>query len=196
MKINKEEAYKLLTDGLEEPEKIQYVQHCVYVGNLAQMIAEELSLDSEYAAVLGYLHDIGRRIEPWNHMYAGYEYLLNNGYEEYAYICLTHSFLNNDMECICGCFLPADSRGYDEVKAFVENHKNTIYDKIIQTCDLLCLHSGGTTLEERISDIETRKGTHRKSQYHKDTAAAQKAELEKQLGHSIYDFYDRLENKE
>ena len=70
MKINKEEAYKLLTDGLEEPEKIQYVQHCVYVGNLAQMIAEELSLDSEYAAVLGYLHDIGRRIEPWNHMYA------------------------------------------------------------------------------------------------------------------------------
>lgn len=196
MKLNAKEAYKLFIEGLETPENIQYVTHCRYVGNLAGMIAEEIGLDSQYATVLGYLHDIGRKIEPDNHMYAGYEYLKNNGYDEYAYICLTHSFLNNDIECICGCFLEPESRGYKEVKAFIEEHKNTIYDKIVQTCDLLCLHTGGTTLEQRIEDIESRKGTHYKSQYHKETATAQKAEIEVMLGHSIYDFYDKLTRKE
>lgn len=30
----------------------------------------------------------------------GYEYLKNKGYdEEYANICLTHSYLNNDVTC-------------------------------------------------------------------------------------------------
>lgn len=192
MKLTKEKAYDLLIDGLENPDEIRYVAHSRYVGNLAAMIAEEMGEDAEYAAVLGYLHDIGRKIDSENHIYAGYKYLKENGYEEYAFICLTHSFLNNDMECICAEFLPQDSEGYDEVKAFVEAHELTVYDKIIQTCDLLCLHCGGTTLEERIDDIESRRGTHYKSQYHRETAKSQKAAIEAEIGHSIYDFYDKL----
>ncbi len=192
MKLNAQQAYSLLIDGLQSPEKIQYVTHCRYVGDLAGMIAKELGLDAEYAKVLGYLHDIGRKTEPDNHIYAGYEYLMENGYKEYAHICLTHSFLNNDIECICGCFLEPESRGYSKVKEFVQSYEYTIYDKIIQTCDLLCLHTGGTTLEDRIADIESRKGTHYKSQYHKETAIAQKQEIEAKLKHSIYDFYDKL----
>lgn len=190
--ITKKEAYELLIQGLEDPENIRYVTHCKYVGDLASMIAAELGLDPEYAGSLGYLHDIGRKIEPENHAYAGYEYLMNNGYEEYAYICLTHSFLDNDIECVCGRLLPETNRGYAFVKDFVEKHENTDYDRIIQTCDLLCLHSGGTTLEERIADIEERKGTHKKSAYHRKTAFAQKEAIEKRLGHSIYDFYKYL----
>lgn len=195
MKLTKDEAYSLLTDGLENPETIGYVTHCRYVGDLAGMIAEELGLDAEYAGVLGYIHDIGRKVDPGNHMYAGYRFLKDNGYDEYAFICLTHSFLNNDIECICGEQLPPESNGYDEVRSFVETHQNTDYDRIIQTCDLLCLHTGGTTLEARIDDIESRKGTHSKSKYHRDTASAQKAEIEKRLGHSIYDFYVNLKQK-
>ncbi len=192
MKLDKEQAYNLLINGLQAPDEIRYVAHSKYVGDLAGMIAKELSLDSEYATVLGYLHDIGRKYESDNHIYAGYEYLKENGYEDYAFICLTHSFLDNDIECICGCFLSPDSRGYSEVKEFIKNHPYTLYDKIIQICDLLCLHSGGTTLEDRIEDIEQRKGTHYKSQYHKSVAMKQKAEIEALLGHSIYDFYDSL----
>ena len=192
MKLTKEQAYDLLIEGLENPETIGYVPHCRYVGRLAGMIASELGLDADFATVLGYLHDIGRKVDPGNHMYAGYRYLKDNGWEEYAFICLTHSFLNNDVTCICGRLLPPESEGYVEVKAFVEAHQNTDYDKIIQTCDLLCLHTGGTTLEERIDDIESRKGTHEKSQYHRATAIKQKAELEARLGHSIYDFYPYL----
>ncbi len=192
MKLTKEEAYKLLIDGLEDPENIGYVTHCRYVGDLAGMIANEMGLDPEYATVLGYLHDIGRKVDPGNHIYAGYKFLKENGYDEYAYICLTHSFLNNDTECICGRLLPAESEGYAEVKAFVEAHENTDYDRIVQTCDLLCLHTGGTTLEERIDDIEARKGTHAKSKYHRETAVKQKAYIESKIGHSIYDFYKYL----
>ena len=195
MKLTKEQAYDLLIDGLENPESIGYVPHCRYVGDLAGMIAGELGLDAEYATALGYLHDIGRKIKPDNHMYAGYRFLKDHGYDEYADICLTHSFLNNDVLCICGRFLSPESEGYAEVKAFVEAHENTDYDRIIQTCDLLCLHTGGTTLEERIDDIETRKGTHFNSKYHRETAMAQKAAIEQRLGHSIYDFYPKLEGE-
>ena len=192
MKLTGEQAYRLLTDGLENPESIGYVPHCRYVGDLAGMIAGELGLDAACARVLGYLHDVGRKVDPGNHMYAGYRFLNENGYGEYAFICLTHSFLNNDIECICGRLLSPESEGYAEVKAFVEAHENTDYDRIIQTCDLLCLHTGGVTLEERIDDIEARKGTHAKSAYHRAAALAQKAALEQRLGHSIYDFYKDL----
>ena len=82
MKLTKEEAYGLLTAGLENPETIGYVPHCRYVGDLAGMIAGELGLDAEYATVLGYLHDIGRKVDPGNHIYAGYKFLKENGYKK------------------------------------------------------------------------------------------------------------------
>ena len=144
MKLTKEEAYRLLTDGLTDPGSIRYVSHSRYVGDLAGKIAGGLGLDPEYATVLGYLHDVGRKIIPDNHAYAGYRFLTDNGYGEYAFICLTHSFLNNDIECVCGRLLPPQNEGYAEVKAFVESHENTDYDRVVQTCDLLCLHSGGS----------------------------------------------------
>ena len=185
-------AYALLTQGLESPETVMYVSHSRHVGDLAALIAGELGLDAEYAAVLGYLHDIGRRIDSPNHMYAGYKYLTDEGCGDYAFICLTHSFLNNDVSLTCARPLSPQSEGYDTVKRFVETHENTDYDRIIQVCDLLCLHSGGATLEDRIADIESRKGTHARSPEHRAAAIAQKAALEARLGHSIYDFYPRL----
>ena len=127
MRLTPKQAYRLLTAGLDEPESIGYVTHCRYVGDLAGLIAGEMGLDPEYASTLGYLHDVGRKVDPGNHIYAGYKYLKENGYDEYAFICLTHSFLNNDIECICGRLLPPESEGYAEVKAFVESHKNVVF---------------------------------------------------------------------
>ena len=192
MKLTSKQAYELLISGLDNPETILYVPHSRQVGNLSGLIAKEIGKDDDYARTLGYLHDIGRKINCDNHIYAGYKYLMDEGYEDYAHICLTHSFLNNDMECICASLLPADSEGYSIVKEFVENRKNTVYDKIVQLCDLLCLHTGGTTLENRIRDVEVRRGTHYKSKYHYETALAQKREIEDLLGHSVYDLYKFL----
>ena len=195
MKLTSDEAYSLLIEGLENLENLKYIQHCRYVGNLAGLIAGELGLDADYAKTLGYLHDIGRKISHPLHIYEGYRFLKENGYEDYAFICLTHSFLNNDMECIGGELLPPDSKGYAVVKDFVEHATYTDYDRIIQLCDLLCLETGGTTLEERLADIDARKGTHKKSAYHRQVAFAQKQAIEKKLGHSVYDFYPLLNTK-
>ena len=189
---DRQEAYRLLIQGLDDPEHVMYVSHSRHVGDLAALIAGELGLDAEYAAILGYLHDIGRRIDTHNHMYAGYRYLTDEGYGDYAFICLTHSFLNNDVTLTCARQLSPSSEGYGTVKRFVEQRENTDYDRIIQICDLLCLHTGGATLEERIADIEARKGTHPRSAQHRAAAIAQKAALEARLGHSVYDFYNRL----
>ena len=85
-----------------------------------------------------------------------------------------------------------ESEGYAEVKELVSTREYTDYDRIIQTCDLLCLHSGGTTLEERIADIESRKGTHAFSARHRQCAFAQKAYIESRIGCSVYELYKYL----
>ncbi len=192
MYITEKQAFALLAEGISDPRSVRYVMHSVYVGELAALIAGRMGLDPVYAAALGYLHDIGRKVDPANHMYAGYKYLKQKGYGEYAYICLTHSFLNNDIECICGELLSPQSEGYAEVKELVSTREYTDYDRIIQTCDLLCLHSGGTTLEERIADIESRKGTHAKSAYHRRAAFAQLEYIESRIGCPVYDMYKYL----
>ncbi len=186
------EAYALLTEGLENPESLGYVTHCRYVGRLAGMIAGELGLDPEYAEVLGTLHDIGRKLEPARHVYAGYVHLRERGYPDYADICLTHSYLMNDIDCTAGRTYPRDREEFPFLERFVREHQNTPYDEIIQVCDLLCTSAGGLTLEQRLQDIESRKGRHAKSQYHYEMAKAQKERIEAQLGHSIYDFYPQL----
>ncbi len=191
-KLTVKEAYALLTDGLEEPLKIQYVTHCLHVGDLAALIADGLGLDAEYAQTLGYLHDVGRRIDPANHAYAGYVFLKEKGLDDYAAICLTHSFLNNDVGCTCGVPLPEDCLGYGTIKSFVETHTNTDYDRIIQTCDLLCTSDGAVPLNERLRDIESRKGRHAGSDRHRAAAQAQLRAFEERLGHPVSDFYGKI----
>lgn len=46
------------------------------------------------AYVLGLLHDVGRKFGrcQLKHVYAGWQYMLQLGYDEVARICLTHSF--------------------------------------------------------------------------------------------------------
>ena len=178
-KLTRQEAYSILTEGLEEPEKIQYVRHCVCV-------------DGEYAACLGYLHDVGRKTDPFNHAYAGYLYLTERGLCDYAFICLTHSFLENDLDNVCGRPLPPGSRGYAFIKKFVEERRNTDFDRIIQICDLLCTSDGPTSLGERLADIESRKGVHPGSARHRATAEKQLRGIESRLGHPVSDFYSLL----
>ena len=63
-----------------------------------------INVDIDKAITLGYLHDIGKQNgESHGHVMRGSEYLKNKGYDdEYADICLTHSYLNNDIVCTAG----------------------------------------------------------------------------------------------
>lgn len=113
------------------------------------------------------------------HVIKGYEYIKELGYdEEYANICLTHSYLNNDIYCVGGG-IPKDS-DIEYIGEFIKNHEYTIYEKIINLCDLMCFESNWT-LEKRLVDIIIRRGAHENTVYHLKEAQKLKKEFDDML---------------
>ena len=129
MKLTSKKALEMLEEIRKQGKSTGWtVEHSICVGNTAGKIAESLGLDVDKAKTLGYLHDIGKGVgEPHNHDINGYKYIKELGYDnEYANICLTHSYLNNDIYCTAGGF-PEKIPFRVE---FIKNHEYTIYEKI------------------------------------------------------------------
>jgi HD superfamily phosphodiesterase len=77
-----------------------WIEHSRNVALSAKLIAECCNeLDSEAAYILGLLHDIGRREGKMQarHALDGYRFMLEQGYEDCARICLTHTFQCMDV---------------------------------------------------------------------------------------------------
>ena len=142
------------------------------------------------AIALGYIHDIGKRTGDFkNHVMNGYNYLKELGYDdEYCHICLTHSYLNNDYMCTAGG-IPDDIPFRTD---FIKNHNYTIYEKIINLCDLMCT-SKRMILEQRIIEIMLRRGCHDNTVYHITEAKKLKQEIDEMLGCSVYSLFDDIE---
>lgn len=120
-----------------------------------------------------------------------YKYIKELGYDdEYANICLTHSYLNNDVICTAGG-VPSNIPFRTE---FIKNHEYTIYEKIINLCDLMCTKVN-MTLEARLIEIITRRGVYPNTVYHIKEAQKLKQEIDEMLGHNVYDLFpDILSN--
>ena len=125
MKLTSEKALELIENFRNKMENTGWIDHSICVGNSAGKIAESLGLDVDKAKTLGYIHDIGKGIGEFKeHVMNGYKYIKELGYDdEYANICLTHSYLNNDINCTAGGF-PKDIPFRTE---FVKTHENTVY---------------------------------------------------------------------
>lgn len=197
MKLTSNMALELLENSRGLVEDDSWITHCICVGNSAGKIAQKLNLDEDFARTLGYIHDIGKR-DRYNHIIKthelnGYEYIKSLGYDEkYASICIIHSFLNNDINCVAGG-IPSENRyKYDFTKEYVRNHKYTIYEKIINLCDLMCKYNN-MTLEKRIIELMLRKGCHENTVYHITEAQKLKNEIDNMLGCSVYSLFDNLE---
>lgn len=200
-KLNSQTAYELLTEGIITNEKDlsedknRWIMHCIYTGIAAGRIAERLQCDADYAKALGYIHDIGRRISHPKHPTEGYFYMKGLGYDEKAMICLTHSFIDNDITKAAGPFLPEEA--YNIVQPHLFKNSPSIYDSIIQLCDLFCLETGFTTLEKRILDISTRKGVVPGSFEHFQSAINLKQRLEKAMGNiSLYSLFPEISEED
>ena len=109
MKITSKEARQLIEFYRKKTENDMWIDHCLCVGDSAGKIAKALNekgynIDIDKVITLGYLHDIGKyNGESHGHVMRGYNYLKDKGYdEEYCDICLTHSYLNNDIICTVG----------------------------------------------------------------------------------------------
>lgn len=191
MKLTSEKALEFLENARGKTPHDGWINHSICVGNSAGKIAEELNLDIDKAKALGYIHDIGKSIGDFSgHVINGYNYLKELGYdEEYANVCLTHSYLNNDYKCTAAG-IPEDIPFRTE---FIKKHEYTIYEKIINLCDLMCT-SVNLTLEKRLIEIMVRRGVYENTVYHITEAQKLKKEFDNMLGHNVYDLFPDVLN--
>ena len=204
MKLTSEEALKLLQEIKGENEKnIGWINHSICVGTSAGCLAEALNqvgyqFDIDKAITLGYIHDIGKKFDYkhdgiFPHIMHGYKYLKSLGYdEEYAGICLKHSFLNNDIDCLANSRDKTDESNpdYDFVKNYI-SAEYTIYDKIINLCDLMCSDKI-MTVDKRLIDLLVRHGVYKNTQYHIKETLKLKDYFDELLGFNLYDLFPEI----
>lgn len=190
MRLTVEEALNLLENFNGKAEDTSWIEHSICVGNSAARIAEKLGLDVEKAKVCGYIHDIGKGTATFeNHPMQGYKYLKDLGYDdEYATICLTHSYLNGDINCVA---TEMHSKDIAFIEEFIKNHKYTIYDKLIILCDLISINVN-VTLEKRLIDIYDRRGIHKNTIYNLREAQKLKKEFDEMLGVNLYKLFPEI----
>ena len=200
MKLTSIEARKILENARSKAESTGWIEHSICVGDSAGRIAEALKkkgydLDIDKAITLGYIHDIGKMVGPFHeHVMNGYEYMKKQGYdEEYCNICLTHSYLNNDVVCTAGGVLNPEKDPF--ITEFVKKHKYSIEEKIINLCDLMCPPGGKVyTIDKRLIDLILRRGAHDNTQYHVTEAYKLKTYFDNLLGYNLYDLFPEIKD--
>lgn len=163
-----------------------WTDHSLNAGRAARYIAEKCAnMDAEKAYVLGVLHDIGRRVGIVNvpkHVYEGYAYSVEKGWDEVAKICMTHSYPIKEKDFV--------EEVQDEelfIKDYIVNCTYDDYDRLIQLCDSLALAGGFCMLEKRFIDVARRYGVSSTSVSRWNATFGIKEYFEKQMKCSIYD---------
>lgn len=198
MKLTSQEARNLLEIERKEAKNDKWIEHCIFVGDTAGKIARALNekgynVDIDKTITLGYLHDIGKyNREPHRHEISGYNYLKDRGYdEEYCNICITHSYLNNDIVCTAGGVPNPDEKPF--IAEFIKTHKYTIEEKLINLCDLMCPPGGRVfTIDKRLIDLMIRKGAYSNTQYHIKETYKLKEYFDSLLGYNLYDLFPEI----
>lgn len=182
---NRETAEKeLALAGVMNPGP--WTKHSVNVGVAARNIGEKAGLDGEKAYILGLLHDIGRRVGVVNiprHVYEGYRYTMDKGWEEAAKICMTHSYPLMEKEFD----KETESEEEARVKEYILGCRCGPYDWLIQLCDSLAADYGFCILEKRFIDVARRYGIWENSVDRWNRTFEIKEYFEDRMGCSIYD---------
>jgi len=164
-----------------------WARHSANVGIAARNIAEKVpGLDPEKAYIVGLLHDIGRRVgivDIPTHVYEGWRYCMEKGWDEAARICMTHSYLRMQDEFS----YDPESEQEKAIKAYIMGCQADDYDKLIQLCDSLAVDYGFVILEKRFVDVTRRYGIMEGYIRGWETAFAIKEYFEAAMGCSVYD---------
>lgn len=200
MKLTSKEAKEILENYRGKTENDMWIDHCICVGNTAGKIAQALNekgynVDVDKAITLGYVHDIGKyNGESHGHVMRGYEYMKEKGYDEdYCNICLTHSYLNNDIICTAGGVPDPNKNPF--LTNFIKNHEYTIEEKIINLCDLMCPQGGKVfTIDKRLIEIMIRRGDYTNTQYHVKETYKLKSYFDDLLGYNLYDLFPEIKD--
>ena len=143
-------------------------------------------LNSDFAYTCGLLHDIGRQEGHTYiaHVYDGYHFLKNLGYDQLAKICLTHSFNLNIIEDYIGKIDITDEQ-YEELKSLLTDTEYDDYDRLIQLLDSTCGADGSQNLETRMNDVKQRYGYYPEGKWNKNFEL--KEYFEKLMGRDLYE---------
>ena len=199
MRLTSVEALELINrERDKKPSNERWINHSICVGNAAGVIAKALNLDEDFAKTLGYIHDVGKKFDyvedgVFPHAIKGYEYIKSLGYdEEYAGICIKHSFLNNDIDCISNDRDETDKQNpnYNFVKEYIKE-EYSIYEKIINLCDLMCT-TKVLTVDKRMMDLLVRHGVYTKTHYHIEETLKLKKYFDDLLGYNLYDLFPEI----
>ena len=198
MKLISKDAKEILENYRGKTESDIWIEHCICVGNTAGEIAQALNekscnVDVDKTITLGYIHDIGKYTgKSHGHVMRGYNYVKDLGYDnEYANICLTHSYLNNDIICTAGGLPDINENPF--LTEFIKEHQYSIEEKIINLCDLMCPQGGKVfTIDKRLIDIMIRRGAYSNTQYHIKETYKLKEYFDKLLGYNLYDLFPEI----
>lgn len=128
--------------------------HYQNVAYVAATIAQAANLDPQKAYIVGLLHDYGEYIEdtiPHTfHGTAGYDQMMQKGFDEVARVCLTHSFFE-------GIYSP-DNFAYESAEiiragTIISGMTLDDYDYLVQIADLMSPNLIIDTVENRIHMI-------------------------------------------
>lgn len=167
-----------------------WVAHSQAVSEAAGRVAAKTGLDEERARVYGLLHDIGRYkgVTSMMHIYDGYRYFMEKGFEDIAQICITHSFPIFDIAYYSGAN-DCSEEVYEEIKELLDTYEYTKYDALIQLCDSIALPEGVCLLEKRLIDVAMRHGINETTIAKWEKIFEIKEMFEKEMGESIYTLF-------
>ena len=180
------------TKFLLEAERLNpgnWVPHSLFTAQAAEAIAKvHPELDSEVAYVMGYLHDIGRRagITYMRHSLDGYHFLQQQGYDDIARICITHTFWLKHLDEYPGKW-DCSAEEIQFLESYITSIDYNEYDWLIQLCDCLALPTGFCLLEKRLVDVALRYGTTKYTAVKWNLLFENKVKFEQKIGRSIYD---------
>ena len=188
----REEAEKILIEA-EECNPGPWGNHSRVVAQCAEKIATRCEgMDADKAYIVGLLHDIGRKfgVGHLRHVYDGYKYMLQLGYDEVAKICLTHSFNNQDIyEYIGNVDITEEER--QEIVAVLQKTIYDDYDRLIQLCDSIAGADGVMDIEARMGDVKRRYGRYPEEKWNKNLSL--KKMFEEKTGQDLYEVVGKEE---
>lgn len=185
---SREKARELIEDA-EKANPGPWVNHSKAVAFCAEKIAMHCAdLNAEKAYVLGLLHDIGRKfgVKHLAHIYDGYVYMSESGYDEVARICMTHSFSVKKIDSYVGKFDVTN-----EVLGFIKDYLLHIeyddYDRLIQLCDAMGSATGVVPVECRMADVKKRYGYYPQEKWEKNIQLTEY--FSHKIGRDIYELF-------
>ena len=170
--------------------------HSYAVATAAEKLAKAVNkksgtkqLEPDLAYTLGLLHDIGRQEGHTYiaHVYDGYHYLKNLGYNTAAKICLTHSFNLKTIDDYIGKIDITDQQ-LQELKNLLEETEFDDYDRMIQLLDSTCGADGTKNLEQRMNDVKERYGYYPQAKWDKNFEL--KEYFENLTGRNLYEIIE------